>query len=164
MPSSCSRYLQSVKSFRMITQPSPQANPCILITSSTPHLTSKPYPNLPPPSLPSHPLAFLLPYITITIYKPPSLTAFPLLTNSVQHNPTPVVNTTLLAPAITALVFVIYSPVYTTRVARYNAQSVLSVCAGRPATFPATTAAAKRPRFSKPLDCAPSQRIIRSLV
>jgi hypothetical protein len=41
---------------------------------------------------------------------------------------------------------------------------VFKVEAGKPAKLPATTAEAKRPMFSKPLDWAPSARAMRALV
>ena len=46
----------------------------------------------------------------------------------------------------------------------YPKDRVLRVSEGRPARLPATTAVAKKARFSNPLLCAPSQRIILSFV
>jgi len=80
-----------------------------------------------------------------------SLKAFPLLINSVKIIPTPETYTTLLTLAIVSEVLLMYIRLYTTLLMRYPPVRVFSVSAGSPARFPARTALAKNPKFSKPL-------------
>ena len=94
--------------------------------------------------------------------KPHHLIRFPARIQSENKIPWPAKNTTVLASANDFLSPTTYSRLYRPRLTKYARLSEFSTNLLTPATLPATTAAAKKPTFSRPLACAASARTMRS--
>lgn len=94
--------------------------------------------------------------------KPHHLIRFPARIQSENKIPWPAKNTTVLASANDFLSPTTYSQLYRARLTKYARLSEFSTNLLTPATFAATTAAAKKPTFSSPLAWAASARTMRS--